>query len=71
MRDRLNLLHGERVRMIHRKGADAAPTSRSTRLALREWGIARRTARCRATEPPSYSAEQANPPIAQSGWAGA
>src|SRR3954462_7309456 len=43
---------GGRWDIIPFKGANEAPTSRSTRPVPRECGIARRAARRRATEPP-------------------
>ena len=49
---RSNLPRGGRWDLIPFKGANEAPTSRSTRPAPRECGIARRAARRRATEPP-------------------
>ena len=51
-RRRPNLPRGGRWDVVPFKGADEAPTSRSTRPAPRECGIARRAARRRATEPP-------------------
>jgi len=54
---RSNLPHRGRWGMTPLKGTDGPPTSRSTRLASRECGIARRAARRRATAPPSYSAD--------------
>ena len=51
-RRRSNLPRGGRRDIIPFKEANEAPTSRSTRPAPRECGIARRAARRRATEPP-------------------
>jgi hypothetical protein len=51
-RRRSNLPQSGRGGMTALKGADAAPTARSTRLSARECGMARRVARRRVTECP-------------------
>lgn len=52
-----NLPRDERGRMTALKGTNAAPTSGSRRLVLRERGMARRAERLRVTELGYYSSE--------------
>jgi len=52
-----NLPRDEREEMIFLKGANAAPTSGSIRLVVRELGMARRVERPRVTELGYYSSE--------------
>src|SRR2546428_8163529 len=59
-RRHLNLPRDERGRMTALKGANAAPTSGSIRLVVRQLGMARRAERLRVTEL-GYSSSESRP----------